>query len=116
MKHIMTVDRTLKRATMAKAEVDLLWRLRARWSLLDVVQSVSQTKSDCLSAFLIDSVIFIFFSCEYCAFYIFYHLFLCPGTGRFVRNRRRDFWQLNVAIPRVVFFLRLYKFSCLLKI
>ena len=40
-------------------------------SLLDVVQFVSQTKSDCFSAFLIDSVIFIFFSCEYCAFYIF---------------------------------------------
>ena len=36
-----------------------------------VVQFVSQTKSDCFSSFLIDSVIFIFFSCEYCAFYIF---------------------------------------------
>ena len=51
-----------------------LWRLRARWSLLDVVQSVSLTKFDCLSAFLIDSVIFIFFSCEYCAFYIYFFI------------------------------------------
>ena len=35
--------------------------ITARWSLLDVVQSVSQTKSDCFSAFLIDSVIFYLF-------------------------------------------------------
>ena len=37
-------------------------------------------------------------------FKFFYHLFLCPGAGRFVRNRRRDFRQLNVAIPHVAFF------------
>ena len=37
-------------------------------------------------------------------FTFFHHFFLCPGTGRFVRNRRRDFRQLNVAIPHVAFF------------
>ena len=83
-----------------------MWRLCASWSLLDVVQSVSQTKSNCFSGFLIDSVIFYLFSQVNIAhFTFFHHRFLCPGTGRFVRNRRRDFRQLNVAIPHVAFFL-----------
>ena len=35
-----------------------LWRLRARWSLLDVVQFIFQTKSDSFASFFIDSLFF----------------------------------------------------------
>ena len=38
-----------------------LWQLRARCTLLDVVQSISHTKSDCFSTCFIDSVIFYLF-------------------------------------------------------
>ena len=38
-----------------------LWRLRARWTLLDVVQSISHTKSGCFSTCFIDSAIFYLF-------------------------------------------------------
>ena len=38
-----------------------LWRLRARWTLPDVVQSISHTKSGCFSTCSIDSAIFYLF-------------------------------------------------------
>ena len=38
-----------------------LWRLNARWTLLDVVQSISQTKSGCFSTCSINSAIFYLF-------------------------------------------------------
>ena len=40
---------------------EALWRLRARWTLLDVVQSISRTKSGCFSTCFIDSAIFYLF-------------------------------------------------------
>ena len=45
-----------------------LWRLRARWTLLDVVQSISHTKSGCFSTCFIDSAFFYLFP-------IFSHVF-----------------------------------------
>ena len=40
----------------------ILWRLRARWTLLDFVRSISHTKSGCFSTCFIDSVIFYLFA------------------------------------------------------
>ena len=77
----------------------ILWRLRARWTLLDVVRSISHTKSGCFSTCFIDSVIFYSFSNAFTRFPLFiYHLLLGPETGRFFRNRRCDFQQSNVAM------------------
>ena len=38
-----------------------MWRLRARWTLLDVVQAISHTKSGGFSTCFIDSAIFYLF-------------------------------------------------------
>ena len=38
-----------------------VWRLLARWTLLDVVQSISHTKSGCFSTCSIDIAIFYLF-------------------------------------------------------
>ena len=81
-----------------------LWRLRARWTLLDVVQSISHTKSGCFSTCSIDSAIFYLFPNFSTFCYFVYLLLLRPGTGRFFRNRRCDFQQSNVAVLEFCFF------------
>ena len=91
---------------------EALWRLLARWTLLDVVQSISHTKSSCFSTCSIDIAIFYLFPIHrYCNFlsfptfcYFVYHLLLSPGTGRFFRNRRCDFQQSDVAMLVFCFF------------
>ena len=96
---------------------EALWRLLARWTLLDVVQSISHTKSGCFSTCPIDSAICIFFQSFPTFCYFVYHLLLRPGTGRFFRNRRCDFQQSNVAmLVFCFFFLHSFKFACLFKI
>ena len=54
-------DDAYRSILLAKALVrsdKVVWRLRARWKLLDVMQSISHTKSGCFSTCFIDSVIF----------------------------------------------------------
>ena len=96
----------------------MLWRLRARWSLLDVVQSVSLTKSDCLSAFLIDSVIFIFFYVNIAHFMYIFFITFSSVLEQADLSEIEGVISGNSTWPYLVlcFFLRLYKFSCLLKI
>ena len=80
---------------------EALWQVRARWTLLDVVQSISHTKSGCFSTCFIDGVFFfffIFFQSLHTFSVIFHHLILRPGTGRLFRNRRCNFQQSNVAM------------------
>ena len=49
------------RAPLFEIWGEALWRLRARWTLLDVVQSMSHPKSGCFSTCFIDSAIFYLF-------------------------------------------------------
>ena len=94
----------------------VLWRLHARWTLLDVVQSISHMKSGCFSTCSIDSAIFYLFPIFSHILLFCLYLLLSPGTGRFFRNRRCDFQQSNVAMLVFCFFLHSFKFTCLLEI
>ena len=56
---------------------EALWRLRARWTLLDVVQSISHTKSGCFSTCFIDSAIFYLFPIF---LHVFHYLFIISSS------------------------------------
>ena len=91
-----------------------LWQLRARWTLLDVVQSISHTKSGYFSTCSIDSAIFYLFP-------IFSHFVILFIFSSSVLEKV-GFSEIEGVISSkptwqclIFFFLHSFKFACLLK-